>query len=471
YLDVFFNRTHLHELDSLFAVYVLASRKSMGLGEKLRQFNVLLKYMAGKCLPNIIRLPNLGRQARIHFVVLYSSTFLILLPVLCHKLPFSVYYMTGYTDTADGISKFNAENDKRLNFANGFLKTVFTKMEHLPNSPWVTSDFIPEVTYSPFENLKSKVDIAITIISVSRNRHKFDSYEPRYLTQVVGQYLQLFQNSESHRKNIKLSLCNVDSQPESYHEIHDLSSFIPTFQRYPDSSAATKNIFEKEKQDYVYCLNASLTWKPSYVLLVEDDSLPYNDMLHVLYNTIDYINDIDNHHGSYQHFPDQWYLKLYHPDRLLGYWSLEVERIPELISLTLVFGLSLLLFYRYIELKSIFININVSWFLLSLYFLLLFIAIGRQNLLEVRRLSKHFYMLTPSPSCCTPAILYTNTTAKAVIKYLSDVHCKKHFAKDMALEQMRSVTNMKAYLLQPNLFKHIGLYSSLRSKVLNPSIV
>ena len=32
------------------------------------------------------------------------------------------------------------------------------------------------------------------------------------------------------------------------------------------------NSFEKEKQDYVYCLESSLqTYNPDYVLMVEDD--------------------------------------------------------------------------------------------------------------------------------------------------------------------------------------------------------
>lgn len=34
------------------------------------------------------------------------------------------------------------------------------------------------------------VDVAISVITVSRNRHRVDSYKPRYLTQ-VGQQLSM----------------------------------------------------------------------------------------------------------------------------------------------------------------------------------------------------------------------------------------------------------------------------------------
>lgn len=417
-------------------------------------------------------LPKPGQQARNHLLILYSVTFFLLLPTLCHKLPFSVYYHTGHSNEYDGIRKFKAENDARLKLSRNFLKNTFSSMKRLPNSPWITSKLdLPKDAFTFFDQSTLQVDIALTIITVSRNRHKFDNYEPHYLTQAVWRYMELLMSSENKQKNVKLSLCNVDHDPESYHEIHNLSSFIQTFQRFPQKISTSFELFEKEKEDYVYCLNASLAWKPSFVLLVEDDTLPYNDMFRVLSHVLDYIYHVNNQHGSYRHFPEQWYLKLYHPDRLLGYWSLEMERIPELISLSLVFGVLVLLIYRCIGMKDVFKNINASWFLLSLYFFLFFIAIGRQNLLEFRRLSKHFYMLTPSPSCCTPAIVYTNATAKTVVEYLSHVRCKKRFAKDMALEQLRSETHLKAYLLQPNLFKHIGLYSSLRSHLLNPVVV
>ncbi|CAI9718775.1 Hypothetical predicted protein [Octopus vulgaris] len=434
-----------------------------------RKFYILVKYIAETCVK---WLPKPGQQARTHLVILYSVTFFLILPTLCHKLPFSVYYHAGHADKDDGIRKFNDENDERLKLSRNFLKNAFSSMKRLPNSPLVTSKLnFPEDALTLFGQPRLKVDIALTIITVSRNRHKFNNYEPHYLTQAVWRYMELLLSSENRQRNVKLSLCNVDRDPDTYHETRNLSSFIQTFQRFPTKSSYSFEVFEKEKEDYVYCLNASLVWKPSFVLLVEDDSLPTNDMFRVLYHVLDYIYHVKNQHGSYQHFPEQWYLKLYHPDRLLGYWSIEVERIPELISLSLVFGVLVLLIYRCIGMKNVFRNINASWFLLSLYFFLLFIAIGRQNLLEFRRLSKHFYMLTPSPSCCTPAILYTNATAKTVIDYLSHVRCKSRFAKDMALEQLRSETHLKAYLLQPNLFKHIGLYSSLRSKILSPGVV
>ena len=43
---------------------------------------------------------------------------------------------------------------------------------------------------------------------------------------------------------------------------------------------------EKEKQDYAYCLNKSLSTNLNYVMLVENDAIPSGDFSHVLGNTL-----------------------------------------------------------------------------------------------------------------------------------------------------------------------------------------
>lgn len=441
----------------------------------LRRIFLLLQHGTIACGK---RLPYPGRLASIHLITLYSVTFFFLLPALCYQMRHSIYFLENLKDRDQQIEMFNAENDKRIQQANLYLQNVFkaggisAETQGLGNTDTLISEMDKQAIPHFLNEQEPRVDIAITIISVSRNRHKFDSYEPRYLTQTVWHYLHLLSRPDAQHRSVKLFLCNVDNDPATYHELLNLSSIVPTFQRFPNKFEFHINVFEKEKQDYVYCLNASLSWNPSFVLLVEDDSLPRDELFPVMNYVLDYFASDKKGHKTTLMFPDKWYMKLYHPERLLGYWSMEVERIPELASLSLLFGLLVICLYQCLGLRvTIFTNINATWFFLSLYFCLVFIAIGRQNLLELRRLSKYFFMLTPAPSCCTPAILYPSAGAKAVVDYLSATHCKASFAKDMALEEMRYKLGMKAYLLQPNLFKHIGLYSSLRTKILSPSVV
>jgi hypothetical protein len=56
------------------------------------------------------------------------------------------------------------------------------------------------------------VDVGISIITVSRNRHAFDKYEPRYLTQVVSYLLHQIQKNKNLNLRYQLYICNVDER-------------------------------------------------------------------------------------------------------------------------------------------------------------------------------------------------------------------------------------------------------------------
>ncbi|KAB0388499.1 hypothetical protein E2I00_014179 [Balaenoptera physalus] len=73
------------------------------------------------------------------------------------------------------------------------------------------------------------------------------------------------------------------------------------------------NSFEKEKQDYVYCLESSLqTYNPDYVLMVEDDPVSEEQIFPALEHLL-------RARFSEPHLRYALYLKLYHPARLQHY--------------------------------------------------------------------------------------------------------------------------------------------------------
>lgn len=393
------------------------------------------------------------------------GTFFVVLPLLCHKMQFSLYNLYDMNSKA-GKDQLISENNIRIMIARQqkqVLKEIYsTSLESTLNKP---------------------VHLAITVITTIRNRNNLESYQPLYLTQVIWKFLWLINQAKisGFQPNILLSVCNVDVNPERHQEATDLVSIIPVINRYGNDarSIPNVNIFEKEKQDYVFCLNSSLSRKPNFVLLVEDDAYPRDDLFVVLEHFFRqrlYLKMTDlsfNQHHQYTHSVSNiTYIKLYHPERLLNYFNLEPDRLTELFGVSALFGTILMLLYSYTTAKVYHYRINVMWLCFVVYIALVVIAIGRPHLLELRRLfSPYLYSYMSAPECCTPAMLFPRRGAQHVIDHLNSHPCYPRNAKDTVLDRFIKTEHRYAYIIQPNLFKHIGLFSSLREIFLNPHVV
>ena len=267
-----------------------------------------------------------------------------------------------------------------------------------------------------------------------------------------------------------LFICNVETKPDSHKEVKALPQWISSFERtdtkHERSQSKYNSIFEKEKQDYVFCLEKSLALNVSHVLLVEDDAIPLQDLFPVL----DLLVFSNYSHTNSRVSKEVTYFKLYHPERLLGFISLEWERIPELLSLSSL--MSLLLLRIYTLWRPTYSNSRrLLWILFFIYSTLTLIMLGRTNLMALRKISKYLYQVTPAPSCCTPAMLFPRKGGQLAAEHLKSVTCGIRYAKDIALEGFIKKNKLTAKMIQPNLFKHIGLISSLRSRPINPLIL
>ena len=108
----------------------------------------------------------------------------------------------------------------------------------------------------------------------------------------------------------------------------------------------------------------------------------------------------------------------------------------------------------------------------GIYLILLALAVGRQNLMGLRRISKHLHSFVPAPSCCPPANLYSYSGATAMLSSLAGKVSDNGRAKDVLLDEFLTECDCKAVYVEPNIFKHIGQYSSLRPAViLDPYVV
>ena len=412
------------------------------------------------------------------FFILYVVTFVIILPLICFELEHSMYHSVdreNMIEYRNRVKRMNETSKRRLEQAKNYLQKYEAELE--------VHEKAPDHADGPL--------VMITIITVSR---KFgNNYDPEYVTQVSGRMLQLMHEEirrpwlkHSEKLRLRLALCNVDSKPQFHTAIKHLSKFIPTFTKYNDrvnSIVETKehNLLEKEKLDFTFCLQKSLESangvSADYVLLMEDDAYPLDDLFPVLsYQIYSHLEHPRHKEILQKNTESIAYVKLYHPKRLQGYISLEADRLPEVLALGMVCGTLLTLMYSRVRPIAYSFSrtkwIDFSLLILVVYSAFVALAIGKQNLQWFRRLSKYFYVFVPTPSCCTPAMLFPRRGATRVIEGLSQIHCHRNFAKDLALDSLLSTSNLTAYMVSPSLFEHIGMYSTLHSsKLVDPIIV
>ena len=392
------------------------------------------------------------------FVYLYLVVFLVVLPLMCHDTPNSVYFYRR-RNVSEAKRRIQLDNDARLNWSVNYLEMLNRTQD------------IPEARIASGND--ARVDVAITVVTVSRNRQLVDSYKPRYLSQVVAKLLAYWRDAkvQGFRYNVSFSICNVDADPDSYTEAQSLSSVIGIFNRFKERSISLTFSREKEKEDYVFCINQTFAiYDPRYVFVIEDDALPTKNMFPVLQHVIGRHLDRTFVQGRLvANTDDVTYVKFFHPKWLLGYYSLEPERILGLLAFGCVCGTLLLGVYWHQKRNISNSDLYIAWFLLITFTILVAIVIDRSNLVWLRSLfGPDFYSYVPAPSCCTPAMLFPKRGASRVIDYLSRVKCSQYLGKDSILEQYVQKFGTKAYLVEPNTFTHIGFYSALHHNLVDP---
>uniref|UniRef100_UPI00358F9C93 post-GPI attachment to proteins factor 4 n=1 Tax=Myxine glutinosa TaxID=7769 RepID=UPI00358F9C93 len=290
------------------------------------------------------------------------------------------------------------------------------------------------------------VDLAIVVVTIGRREH--------YLTRVVTALHHLLTECGSPCRQHHLAICNVDPRPRSHTEALDLAPLAKVFSRLDDEMASAEseragNVFEKEKQDYVFCLRWGLNLHPQNVVLLEDDAVPQGDFFPVLHHIL-----------TRRAAQRALYLKLYHPERLQGYLHPEPARHLEWLGLGLMGA--------YLLYAPLYAVVHPNRHLKALTFLVLVVMImlaaelvGRFYILELRRLSPHLYSLAPASECCTPGMVFSSAGGKLALELLLAETCRQGHAKDMALYVTARQSGKTALVVEPNLVSHIGEHSSL----------
>ncbi|XP_075698404.1 GPI-N-acetylgalactosamine transferase PGAP4 [Rhinoderma darwinii] len=295
----------------------------------------------------------------------------------------------------------------------------------------------------------SDTPLVITIITTRRRP------EYHYLLQVALGFHDRLNDCGTDCSGFKLLVCNVDPLPDTHTDACLLSQILPSVARHVSEQVVeAPNRFEQEKQDYAFCLSRSLEiFFPQYVLLVEDDAVPFTDIFSAFFHLVQV------------RFPKEplgggLYTKLYHPERLQGYLNPEPVRILEWIGLGGISGLVLTWLYT-----IIFHRPRFSWRVfvaLTIYAMLLAELAGRHYLLELRRVSPSLYNVVPATECCTPAMLFSGASGRRTLEYLKELQCEPGYAKDIALYKELGKRKERAWALEPNMVRHVGMFSSLR---------
>ncbi|EFX77729.1 hypothetical protein DAPPUDRAFT_247272 [Daphnia pulex] len=366
--------------------------------------------------------------------VVFVLTFFVGLPVLCGTWPYSAYYR----GEGVGSSSSSADDDSS---ALAYLSQVETAQQQPEEE---------EDGRRPF--------LLVTIVTVRREGQFYLSRVVARLHQLLSKY-----NNEQHAGNddtivIRAMICNVNDDPQLHREALHLQRIFPLVQRRDQLSVAIHNLMDKEKEDYVFCLNASRRSAADYILILEDDAVPHDDLLPVTRRFIDYFNQQRPRRRA-----DFFYVKLYHPERLQNYLQPEPWRIAEWLAVSVLSVYLLQVVFRFRLRRHSF------WLV---YFMALVECLGRPHLLQLKRwmLARLVadpaagYNLLQATECCTPAMLFSNTSAATASAFLSSITCRKGYAKDTALylHSRQSGGRLQSFVVEPNLVQHIGRVSTLR---------
>ncbi|KAG8130440.1 hypothetical protein E2320_017041 [Naja naja] len=218
------------------------------------------------------------------FLVLSVVTFGVIAPFTCRDLLHSYFYMRGWYLSSMTQHFLKQSQEEGLSALRYF--------ERLQN----TSEKLTKEALQPW--------LLITIITVQRRP------ELHYVLQVAAHFHRLLQECGPSCQHHQLLLCNVETDPSNHQDAKLLAAFFAVVNRYSgqENLDLFPNRFEKEKQDYTYCLEKSLQlYRPEYVLLVEDDTLPEKEFFPVLHHLL-------QTRFSKPHLRDALYIKLYHPE-------------------------------------------------------------------------------------------------------------------------------------------------------------
>ncbi|XP_022104079.1 transmembrane protein 246-like [Acanthaster planci] len=383
-------------------------------------------------------------------VLLYVCTFFVILPIFCWNRPFSRYYLKTSRSIEGAIADDVAQGQR----ADEYFEGLDPKSSLAFHTSALERQTPP--TY------------AIGIVTVKRQSAKYSKYNPRYLTRVVAEFDRLLKAADRH--DVVFFVCNAENMPRQHTEAWRLTKYVHVVSK-TKSDHTSADTREQEKLDYLFCMSQIETFGAKYSILVQDDAIPYPQFVASLDRLMDSRVENTVVRGQRVPNPEAWAaVKFYFPEKWQGYGN-EVFLIRELFSAAIFGGGILLGLFR------ILCSSNLTWtqtFLIftsfCIFFGCLLFAIGRPYLLMLRLFSVDLYSLRGAPECCIPAVLYRTKSLPPIREHLKGITCRRQRPLDIEISRFLAGLGEKQYLVMPNLFNHIGMFSSLHENVNSPHL-
>ncbi|XP_050404383.2 post-GPI attachment to proteins factor 4 [Patella vulgata] len=389
---------------------------------------------------------------------LFLLQFVVILPVLFWNKPWTIFFK-GFPSKANYTMEESNLNTKRLSKAVEYFHSIDAKA-----SLKLYDDAI--------KNNVGEIDMVVSIVTTKRKNSKITKNSLGYLLQSSAKVDKLVKH-QTNFKSVFTTICNVDVKPEEHHDAISLKSYLPYVERYGNSKPSIPDLFlpqsnvtyrtntpvrtfEKETMDYIFCLNAAKYWNPKYVLLLEDDGIVHDNVMDILAYVLKYRLGNFSRYGA----KDFIHLKLFYPEKWQGY-AFEKDRILELLSGGLVGGAIFILVYLLCNIKRRKHSLALIFTCGVLFTVLTCVVLGRQNIIELRRIHPCTYRFVSSPGCCTPAMLYPSSVIDELSKSLSRDASKPYLRTDLAINQFVQSSGLPAFYIEPNLVDHIGRVTTL----------
>eukprot|EP00058_Branchiostoma_floridae_P010628 XP_002596116.1 hypothetical protein BRAFLDRAFT_202811 [Branchiostoma floridae] len=388
-------------------------------------------------------------------VKFYILVFCVILPTFCHRMYFSIYYNQYlHMKGSDPNTYSRRVNDERRRQAETFL----------------TSNVVS--SYPTLETQPS-VRLAVGFVTVNRQPRMEDGsvYNPGYLLQTVAAILR-----EKPPFPTRLLVCNVDSDPLSNSDAVFLSPIVPVLSRYqhadvPIRGKTLSSRLQKEKDDYVYCLNQTLALNAEYILIIEDDALATQGTLDIIEHII--ITKLEKKYHGFDlkdNNSTKSIIKLFSPQYIQrDFFTTKPKRIIinilELVGIGIVGAttISLVHFILVKKCRNPYVFHNMFFVVNVICCILAALAISRPHRLELRRISKHLYVMIDANDCCTPAVLYPKSAAMELMSYMQTDMKHGRMPLDGVMDEFVRERGYRQFAVEPNLFSHIGQHSTLHS--------
>ncbi|XP_065192078.1 post-GPI attachment to proteins factor 4-like [Sycon ciliatum] len=312
-------------------------------------------------------------------------------------------------------------------------------------------------------------DVCVAVVTVMR---KSLPVRMQYLFQVLHRLLPEVLADD----RVSLVIANAEKDPSLHTALRRYAWFIPSYHIPPLSS--TGSVFLKERYDYGHALQACSQYKPKYIVLIEDDTVPlpgfFDSLRYLIKGPLSTYSYSES--SKYNH---PWaYTKLYYPERWSGFQN---KDMPNLIVVSLLLGTFLVVLAYVLRVKvpphsaeyshrglwmfTVQMTLPAAFLVLSVVWML-----NRHHLDNLRLYWRALYAVTsPADRCCTPAVLYQSWAADQLSQHLISSAGNQAFSPetDLAIADFAEALGWVTYAVLPNLAAHHGRVSTLPKPVMD----